>query len=53
MIDVALPYTCGMWKDSKAVTLELKEGRNTLEFTANPSNKGISIKQFTLKPVSK
>jgi hypothetical protein len=49
--DVEVPYTCGMWEDSKPVPLELNEGKNTLEFKAQPGNKGISIKAFTLTPV--
>ena len=53
MVDVALPYTCGTWKDSKPVTVELNEGRNTLEFTSKVPNKGVSIKYLTLTPAGK
>ena len=53
LLDIALPYTCGMWKHTKPVTIELKEGRNTLQFTLKAPNKGLTIKDFTLKPVSK
>jgi hypothetical protein len=53
MVDIAVPYTIGMWKDSEPVTIELNEGKNTLEFTAKPGNKGISIKAFTLTPEGK
>jgi hypothetical protein len=51
MVEVPVPYTIGLWKDSEPVTLELNEGRNTLEFTANPGNKGVSIKAFNLTPM--
>lgn len=51
LVDVPVPYTCGMWQDTAPVTIELNEGKNTLEFTAKPGNKGITFKAFTLKPV--
>ena len=53
MVDIALPYTCGMWKDTKPVTIALRKGRNTLQFTVKPPNKGLTIKNFTLRSVSK
>jgi len=37
--------------DTEPVILDLKEGRNTLNFTLKAPNKGVSIKQFRLKPV--
>jgi hypothetical protein len=51
-LDIALPYTCGMWKSTKPVTIALRKGRNTLQFTLKAPNKGLTIKSFTLKPVS-
>ncbi len=53
LLDIALPYTCGMWKDTKPVTVALKEGRTTLDFTCRASNKGLTIKHFTLTPLGK
>ncbi len=53
LLDVPLPYTCGMWQDTKPVTVTLKEGRNTFDFTCKVPNKGLTIKHFTLTPVSK
>jgi len=53
LVDIALPYTCGMWKDTKPVTVELKEGRNTLDFTCKVPNKGLTVKHFRLTPVGK
>jgi len=52
MLDIALPYTCGMWKDTKGVTVALKEGRNTLDLTCKVPNKGLTVKHFTLTPVN-
>jgi hypothetical protein len=53
LLDIALPYTCGMWKDTKPVTVALKEGRNTLDLTCKVPNKGVTIKHFRLTPVGK
>ncbi len=51
LLDLPLPYTKGMWEDTKPVVLDLTAGRNTIMFTAEVPNKGVSIKNFTLKPV--
>ena len=51
MIDVGVPFTLGKWEQTKPVTIDLKEGRNSLQFTVRPPNKGLSIKDFTLTPV--
>ncbi len=53
MVDIAVPYTFGKWEDTKPVTIDLKEGRNTLQFTVRPPNKGLTIKAFKLTPVRK
>ena len=59
------PYTAGKWQDTDPVTLTLKKGANTLQFTRrNPDSpqpvdgkdtlhfqRGMAIKSFTLKPV--
>jgi len=51
IIDIALPYTKGYWGETKPAAVDLKKGRNTLQFTIVAPNKGISIKHFKLKPV--
>jgi hypothetical protein len=51
LLDLPLPYTKGMWEDTKPVVLDLTAGRNTIMFTAEVPNKGVSIKNFILKPV--
>jgi len=50
MVDIPLPYTKGMWATTEPVTISLKEGRNSLMFTARVPNKGVSIKHFKLTP---
>lgn len=44
-----LPYTVGDWKESEPVTLQLKEGDNTLHFWRDdPPQYGVSIREFVL-----
>jgi len=50
-IDIALPYTIGMWKETKPVEISLVKGKNTLSFTREAPNHGLTIKDFTLKPL--
>jgi len=51
LVDVDLPLTLADWMDTEPVILDLKEGRNTLNLTLVAPNKGVSIKQFRVKPV--
>jgi hypothetical protein len=51
LIDMPLPFTKGLWDTSKPVTLDLREGRNTLMFTCRAPNRGVTIKELYLKPV--
>ena len=51
LIDISLPYTKGMWDQSIPVTVDLKEGRNTLMFTCRAPNRGVTIKEIQLVPV--
>ena len=49
---MTMPYTCGSWKECEPVTVELKKGQNTLKFwRADPPQKGIAIRSFTLQPL--
>jgi formylglycine-generating enzyme required for sulfatase activity len=51
-VSMALPFTCGKWKDSDPVKLTLKQGENTLQISRiNAPQAGIAVKSFTLKPV--
>jgi hypothetical protein len=50
-VDIALPYTIGLWEQTPPVNVALAKGRNVLHFTRNEPARGLTIKQFTLKPV--
>ena len=52
LVDVPLPYTVGMWNTTSPIELDLVKGKNVLTFSREHENlKGISIRDFTLKPV--
>jgi hypothetical protein len=51
LVKTTLPYTKGNWQRTAPETIELKEGRNTIQFTFRAPNRGVSIKGFHLKPV--
>lgn len=51
-IDIALPFTVGMWDKTAPVEITLAKGKNILTFTRDhPGLKGVTIKDFTLTPV--
>ena len=47
----AMPYTKGLWKSSEPMRVKLSEGRNMISVTARTPNRGVSIKNWQLKPV--
>lgn len=49
-ISIDMPYTIGMWEETKPVTLTLKQGENIIKFTRKLPQKGLSIKWFKLTP---
>jgi hypothetical protein len=50
-VDIAAPYTIGKWEQTRPVEVSLVKGRNVLRFTRIDPVKGMTIKDFTLKPV--
>ena len=49
--EIALPYTVGRWEPSKPVDVVLTKGPNVLRFTRPAPGRGVTIKEFTLKPL--
>ena len=46
-----LPYTVGMWEETKPVEVTLKAGKNVFVCSRGNDNvRGLTIKDFTLKP---
>ena len=48
-VDMAIPYTCGLWQTTKPVEVSLGQGKNVLNFSKPTGN--VTIKDFTLTPV--
>ena len=62
-LDLPLPYTIGMWEESKPIKIPLQQGKNTLSFTrrvpeefakhvwtrSGPEYGGVSIRSFALQ----
>ena len=50
-VEIPLPYTIGLWQQTEPVEVTLVKGKNTLTFTRDDPNYGVSIKEFVLVPV--
>jgi hypothetical protein len=51
-IDIALPFTVGMWDKTQPVEITLAKGKNVLTFSREHEGlKGVTIREFTLEPV--
>ena len=51
MVDIEIPFTRGSWGHTKPVIIDLRQGRNSLQFTLKTPNKGLTIKEFRLAPI--
>jgi hypothetical protein len=51
-IDIAVPFTVGMWGETPPVEISLVKGKNVLRFSRGTGNiKGLTIRDLTLTPV--
>ena len=50
-VDMAAPYTIGMWGQTQPAQIELVKGQNVLRCSRNEPAKGMTIKDFTLTSV--
>lgn len=50
-VEIAVPYTIGMWQNTPPAELQLVKGRNALTFSIREGSRGVAIKTFTLTPV--
>ena len=51
LVNLTLPYTKGLWKQTDPQVIELRAGSNSIMFTLRAPNRGVSIKEFQLKPM--
>jgi hypothetical protein len=50
-VEVAVPHTVGLWKQTPPVIVSLNKGQNNLQFAVKDGSRGVTIKDFTLTPV--
>ena len=50
-VEIAVPYTIGMWQQTQPVEISLVNGKNVLHFALQDGSRGVTIKEFTLTPV--
>ncbi|MSR55573.1 MAG: hypothetical protein EXS09_20165 [Gemmataceae bacterium] len=50
-VDIAVPYTVGLWQQTRPVELTLVNGKNVFHLTLQDGSRGVTIKDFTLTPV--
>lgn len=50
-VPFTMPYTKGFWESSDPVKVKLAEGSNVISISARSPNRGVSIKNWQLKPV--
>jgi len=50
-VEIAVPYTLGMWRQTQPVEISLVNGKNVLHFRLQDGSRGVTIKEFTLTPV--
>lgn len=49
--EVAVPYTVGLWQQTPPLEITLTGGRNTLGFAILDGSRGVTVKEFILKPL--
>ncbi len=50
-VELAVPYTVGLWQQSKPVEIPLTKGHNILNFELLQGSRDVTIKEFTLTPL--
>ena len=51
-VEIAVPYTVGLWQPTQPVQLSFVNGKNVLHFALQDGSRGVTIKEFTLTPVN-
>lgn len=50
-VEAAVPYTVGVWQQTRPVEMSFVTGRNVLNVELQEGSRGVTIKEFTLTPV--
>ncbi len=49
-VDAAIPFTVGVWQETRPIEITLAQGQNTVGIALPKESRGVSVKEFTLKP---
>ncbi len=50
-VEIGVPYTVGKWQQTQPVGLSLVSGKNVIHFMLQDGSRGVTVKEFTLRPV--
>ena len=50
-VELAVPYTVGLWQQTKPLEISLTKGQNALNFAVKDGSRDVTVKDFTLTPV--
>jgi len=50
-VEIAVPYTIGLWQQTQPVEISLVNGKNVLHLALQDGSRGVTVKEFTLTPV--
>ena len=50
-VELAVPYTIGLWQQTKPLDISLIKGQNALNFAVKDGSRDVTVKDFTLTPV--
>ncbi len=50
-VELAVPYTVGLWQQTKPLEISLTKGQNAINFALKDGSRDVTVKDFTLTPV--
>ncbi len=50
-VEIAVPYTIGMWQPTPPAEIQLVKGQNILNFSIKDGSRNVAIKDFTITPL--
>ncbi|MGN6555254.1 MAG: hypothetical protein ACTHLW_16225 [Verrucomicrobiota bacterium] len=50
-VEIAVPYTIGMWQQTRSVEISLVKGQNVLNFAVQDGSRGVTLKDITVSAV--
>lgn len=50
-VEIPVPYTVGSWQETKAIEVNLVQGKNKLNFALKEGSRAVTLKEFTLAPL--